>query len=95
MLDIKFVKANPAAVKKDLQKRGDKEKVVWVDELIEKHDEWKAAKEKVDKLRHSRNEISQEINQLKKQGKDISAKVKEVKELPEKIAASEEKLLKI
>ncbi len=95
MLDIRFVKANPAAVRRDLEKRGDKEKAPWVDELIGKHDEWKALKEKADKLRHSRNEISQEINRLKKQGKDISSKVREVKELPEKITAAEEKLLKI
>ncbi|HIG97960.1 TPA: serine--tRNA ligase [Candidatus Woesearchaeota archaeon] len=95
MLDVRFIEANPAAVKNDLQKRGDKEKVSWIDELVQKHGEWKALKEKVDTLRHSRNEISQEINQLKKQGKDISSKVKEVKELPGKIAASEEKLHKL
>ena len=95
MLDIKLIKANPAVVKKDLEKRGDKEKVSWVAEVIEKHEEWKVLKEKWEKLRQSRNTISQEINQLQKQKKDISAKVKEVKELPQKIAAAEEKLLKV
>ncbi|MBI2176506.1 serine--tRNA ligase [Candidatus Woesearchaeota archaeon] len=95
MLDIRFIKANPALVKKDLEKRRDKEKVPWVSEVVEKHEEWKALKEKWEKLRHSRNTISQEINQLKKQGKDISAKLKEVRELPQKIAAAEEKLLKV
>ena len=95
MLDIKLIKVNPAVVKKDLEKRGDKEKVPWVAEVIEKHEEWKVLKEKWEKLRQSRNTISQEINQLQKQKKDISAKVKEVKELPQKIAAAEEKLLKV
>ncbi len=94
MLDIKFIRANRVAVRKDLEKRQDKEKLPWVAEVVEKHDEWKELKEKCEKLRHSRNTISQEINQLKKQGKDISAKLKEVKELPQKIAAAEEKVQK-
>ena len=94
MLDIRFVKANSALVKKDLERRRDKEKVPLVDELLEMHEEWKELKEKVEKLRHSRNTISAEINQLQKQKKDIAAKLKEVKELPQKIAAAEEKLQK-
>ncbi len=95
MLDIKFIRANALAVKKDLEKRGDKEKVPWVAEVAGKHEEWKALKEKWEKLGHSRNTISHEINQLQKQKKDIAAKVKEVKELPQKIASAEEKLLKV
>ncbi len=92
MLDLKFIKANPAIVKKDLEKRGDKEKVPWVVEVVEKHEEWKELKGEVDKLRQGRNALSAEINQLQKQGKGIAAKVKEAKELPQKIAAAEEKL---
>ncbi|MBI2143212.1 serine--tRNA ligase [Candidatus Woesearchaeota archaeon] len=95
MLDIRFIKANQSAVKKDLEKRGDKEKVSWVAEVVGKHDEWKELKEKWEKLRHSRNAISQEINQLQKQGKSIAAKVKEVKELPQRIAAAEQKLQQV
>lgn len=95
MLDIKFIRANASLVKRDLEKRDDKEKVPWVAEVVAKHEEWKALKEKWEKLRHSRNLISQEINQLQKQGKSIAAKVKEVKELPQRIAAAEEKLLKV
>ena len=92
MLDMKFIAAHSAIVKKDLEKRGDKGKVPWVAEVVEKHEEWKDLKGKVDKLRQSRNTLSTEINQLQKQGKSITAKVKEAKELPQKIAAAEEKL---
>lgn len=92
MLDIKFIKANSAAVKKDLEKRGEKEKVPWVAEVVEKREEWKQLKEEWEKLGHSRNLLSQEISHLKKQGKSIAAKVKEAKELPQKIASAEEKL---
>ncbi|MBI2550341.1 serine--tRNA ligase [Candidatus Woesearchaeota archaeon] len=92
MLDIKFIRANSAAVKKDLEKRGEKEKVPWVAEVVKKHEEWKELKEEWEKLGHSRNRLSQEISHLKKQGKSIASKVKEAKELPQKIADAEEKL---
>ncbi len=95
MLDIRFIRANQSAVKKDLEKRGDKEKVPWVDEVVKKHDQWKQLKEEWEKLGHRRNILSSEINQLQKQGKSIAAKVKEVKELPKNIAAAEEKMLKV
>lgn len=95
MLDIRFIVANPAIVKKDLEKRNDKEKVSWVAEVVEKHDEWKVLKEKWEKLGQRRNALSSEINQLKKQGKDIAAKIKEVKDLPQKVAAAEESMLKV
>ncbi len=95
MLDIRFIAANQPAIKKDLEKRHDKEKLPWVDEVISKHEEWKKLRDEADKLRHSRNTLSEEINKLKKQGKDIAAKIKEVKELPQKIASAEEKILKV
>ncbi len=95
MLDIKFVISNPKVVKNDLEKRGDKEKLPWVDELLKKQEELKEIKAAVEKLRHSRNIISQEINHLQKQKKDFAAKIKEVKELPRKIADAEEKLQKV
>ncbi len=92
MLDIRFIRENSQLVKKDLEKRQDKEKLPWVDELIKKHDEWKKLKVDIDKLRHGRNLVTQEINELRKAKKDFSAKVKEARELPAKIAAAEEKL---
>lgn len=92
MLDIKFIKDNSAAVKKSLEKRGDKEKLAWVDEAVKKQEQWKEVKEENDRLRNKRNVITREINELQKQGKDIKAAVKEAKELPGKIADSDKKL---
>ncbi len=92
MLDIKFIEENSAEVKKSLEKRGDREKAGWVDEVVKKHGQWKALKEDNDKLRNKRNIITREINELRKQGKDIKAAVKEAKELPGKIADSDKKL---
>jgi len=92
MLDIKSIITNPNLVKKDLRKRQDKEKVPWVDEVVEKFTQWKKLKEGNDKLRHGRNIITREINELRKQGKSIDAKVKQAKKLPAKIDEAEKKL---
>ncbi len=92
MLDIRFMAENSSAVKKSLEKRGDKEKIAWVDEAVKKQGQWKELKEDNDKLRNKRNVITREINELKKQGKDIKAAVKEAKELPGRIADSDKKL---
>ncbi len=92
MLDIKFIEENAALVRKDLEKRGEKEKAGFVDELIKKNGQWKKLKAGNEALRHKRNEITREINRLQKQGKSIDAKVKEAKELPQKISESETQL---
>ncbi len=92
MLDIRFLKANIPIVKKDLEKRQDREKLPWVDEAVKKHDEWKKLKVEADKLRHSRNLLTAEISRLHKQKKDISAKIKEAREMATEIEAADEKL---
>ena len=92
MLDIRLIRTNPDAVKKDLEKRQDKEKLPWVGEVIKKHDEWKRFKEDIDKLRHGRNLLTAEISKLHKQRKDIAAKIKEAKEMAKKVEAADEKL---
>ncbi|MBI2129542.1 serine--tRNA ligase [Candidatus Woesearchaeota archaeon] len=91
MLDISFIRKNPAVVKKDLKKRHDEEKIAWLDDLLKKDEEWRNAKQEADELRARRNKASLEINELKKQGRDISKLIKEIKEIPDKIKKLEEK----
>ncbi|MEA2036972.1 MAG: serine--tRNA ligase [Nanoarchaeota archaeon] len=95
MLDIRFIRENPDVIKKDLEKRNDKEKLSWVDDLLKKDEEYKGLLQKNQDLRHSRNTITQEINKLRKEGKDFSSKVKEAKELPGKIKEIEERIKKL
>jgi len=92
MLDIRFIRENASIVKNDLEKRQDKEKLAWVDDLIAKDKEYRGLLQKNQELRHKRNLITNEINKIRKEGKDISSKVKEAKELPGKIKESEEKV---
>ena len=92
MLDIKFIRENPEIVKKDLEKRQDKEKIEWIDALLEKDKEYRQVLKENEELRRTRNTAAEEINELKKEGKDISKKIKDVQEIPKIIKDNDEKL---
>ena len=61
MLDIKFVRANPEAVKENIRKKFQDEKLPLVDEVIEKDQQYRDAKTRGDYLRGQRNTISKQI----------------------------------
>lgn len=86
---MKFVRANPEIVRADLKKRGDSEKLAWIDELLEADGRARTLATDIEKLRNRRNVISREINLTKKEGKDATALFAEAKELPGKIAQKE------
>ncbi len=92
MLDIKFLRENPDIVRKDLEKRNEKEKIEWLDDLLKCDVEYRKLLQENQRLRQRRNEITDEINKLKKQGEDIKEKIQEAKELPDKIKQSDERL---
>ena len=95
MLNIKFIRENPDIVKKDLEKRDDREKLKWINDLLEKDKIYRDLLQKSQELRRQRNIINLEINQLKKQGKDISTKLAAAKNLPGKIKETEEDIKKV
>ena len=74
MLDIRFIRENPEIVRKDLQKRNDKEKLAWLDDLLKSDVDYRKLLQENQKLRQRRNEITEEINVLRKQGKDFKEK---------------------
>ncbi len=89
MLDIRFVRENPETVREDLRKRGDLDKVPWVDQLLAYDGEWRRTLTEANVLRSRRNRVTEEIASLKKAGQDASAKMREAEELSEKIAELE------
>lgn len=93
MLEIKFIRASPEVVRKDLEKRGDKEKLKWLEDLLEKDKRFRQLNADVEGLRARRNKISQEINLARKEGKDSAKLMAEAKELPQKIRETEEETL--
>jgi seryl-tRNA synthetase len=85
MLDIRFVRANPDAVKADLIKRNDSEKLAWVDDLLKKDARSRELKVETDLLRQRRNTIAREINAARKAGQDAAVLMTEAANLPQKI----------
>ena len=93
MLDIKFVRANPDAVKENIKKKFQDHKLALVDEVIALDAESRAAKQQADDLRSNRNKISKQIGMLMAQKKkeEAMALKEEVTRQAEQLAALEEK----
>ena len=94
MLDIKFVRANPDAVKENIKKKFQDEKLVLVDEVLEFDRQYREAKTKGDTLRGERNALSKQIGGLMAQGKkdeaeEVKARAAAMGEEMEKLEALE------
>ena len=104
MIDIKFLRENPEAVKENIRKKFQDEKLPLVDEVIELDAESRKTQKEVDDLRANRNKISKEIGALMAQGKkdeamakkeEVAAGAKRLAELEEKEEELQAKILKI
>ncbi|MBN2734391.1 MAG: serine--tRNA ligase [Methanomicrobiaceae archaeon] len=89
MLDLKFIRNNPDVIRADLNKRGDLEKLAWIDDLLEKDVKSREMQIEINTMRNRRNIISKEIKEAKKEKKDISGLLDEAKTLPGKIKEEE------
>lgn len=104
MIDIKFLRENPEAVKENIRKKFQDSKLAMVDEVIELDLESRQTKQKADDLRANRNKISKEIGALMAQGRkeeaekkkaEVAANAKSLLELEDKEKELEEKITKI
>lgn len=77
MLDLKFIRDNPDAVRTMLQQRGLDTDVL--DELLECDEKWRGLLVESEELKHHQNVVSKEIAQLKKQKKDASELISEMR----------------
>ena len=93
MIDIKFLRENPEAVKENIRKKFQDEKLPLVDEVIELDELRRKTQQEADELKALRNKLSKEIGALMAQGKKEEAeKVKaEVAKDSQKLAELEEK----
>jgi seryl-tRNA synthetase len=57
-----------------------------VDIVVDLDEEWRSTLQKVEKLKHERNEASENINALKKAGKHAEAEIKKVRKIADDIA---------
>ncbi|MBP3783016.1 MAG: serine--tRNA ligase [Butyrivibrio sp.] len=73
MIDIKFLRENPDAVRENIKKKFQDEKLPLVDEVIKLDEERRSNQQKADEIRAHRNKISKEIGALMGQGKKDEA----------------------
>jgi len=92
MLDIKLVREHPEIIRKDLQKRGEPEKLEMLKNLIEYDKQWRILLTEVNELRHKRKLLTAEVANLKKQKKDASKQIQEAKIIPQQIKEIENKV---
>ena len=92
MIDIKFLRENPDAVKENIKKKFQDKKLPLVDEVIELDAKSRAAKQEADDLRAKRNQLSKQIGALMKEGKKEEAEAvkAQVAEFAERLSELEE-----
>mgnify|MGYP002619846951 FL=1 len=93
MIDIKFLRENPEAVKQNIRNKFQDSKLELVDKVIELDAESRAVKSQADELRANRNKISKQIGALMAQGKkeEGMALKEEVTRQAEQLAELEKK----
>jgi len=94
MIDIKIVREKPEVIRADLEKRGDPGKLRLLEELIELDLSTRQLQVQVEKLRHRRNIVSEEIARLSRAGEDVGEMRREAEALPSKIKELESVLAK-
>lgn len=104
MIDIKFLRENPEAVKENIRKKFQDEKLPLVDEVIALDAEARKTQQEADTLRANRNKLSKQIGALMGQGKkedagavkqQVADQAKKLEELSVKETELSEKITKI
>ncbi len=83
MLDIKFLRENPDAVKENIRKKFQESKLELVDQVLVLDQENREIKQEVEGLRANRNKVSKQIGALMGQGKK-----EEAEKIKQEVAAS-------
>ncbi len=95
MIDINLIREKPEAVKENIKKKFQEEKIKLVDDVLRLDEKWRKLKSDEDKLRAQRNSVSKKISELKKAGKNADSELEEAKKIPDKIKKSEDKRKKL
>jgi seryl-tRNA synthetase len=92
MLDLKFIRENPEAVKQGIKNKNEKDRVDEILSLDEKRRELIA---KTDELKAKRNQVSQQVGQMKKAGQDASGIIAEMKKVSDEITLLDSQLKEV
>ncbi len=92
MLDIKFVRENPGAVKENIRKKFQDAKLPLVDEVIELDAKRRAAIAEADQLRADRNRLSKQVGMLMGQAKKDPSKLEEAEGVKKQVTDNAHRL---
>ena len=92
MLDIKFIRENPDAVKENIKKKFQDEKLPLVDEVIELDSQRRANIQEADQLRSDRNRLSKQVGMLMGQAKKDPSKLAEAEAVKKQVTDEAERL---
>ena len=95
MLDIKFVRDNPEAVKENIRKKFQNAKLPLVDEVIALDAEKRAAMNEANDLRAQRNQLSKRVGMLMGQAKKDPSKLEEAEAVKAQVKANADRLAEL
>ena len=95
MLDIKFIRENPDAVKENIKKKFQDAKLPLVDEVIELDAKRRAAIAEADQLRSNRNTLSKQIGMLMGQAKKDPSKLQEAEAVKAQVKQQADRLAEL
>ena len=92
MLDIRFIRENPEAVKENIKKKFQDAKLPLVDEVLELDAQNRAAMTEANQLRAARNAKSKQVGVLMGQAKKDPTKLQEAEALKAEVKADADRL---
>ena len=95
MLDIRFIRENPEAVKENIKKKFQEEKLPLVDQVLALDAENRAAMSEANELRAARNTLSKQVGMLMGQAKKDPSKLAEAEEAKAKVKANADRLAEL
>ena len=95
MLDIKFIRENPDAVKENIKKKFQDSKLPLVDEVLALDGENRAVMAEAQELRSARNALSKQVGVLMGQSKKDPSKLAEAEEAKAKVKANADRLAEL
>ena len=95
MLDIRFIRENPEAVKENIKKKFQDQKLPLVDQVLELDAANRAAMTEANDLRASRNSLSKQIGMLMGQAKKDPSKLQEAEAVKAQVKANADRLAQL
>ena len=95
MLDIRFIRENPDAVKENIKKKFQDAKLPLVDEVIDLDTKRRAAIAEADQLRSNRNTLSNQIGMLMGQAKKDPSKLAEAEAVKQQVKEQADRLAEL